>query len=147
MIRTAFIVLSIFWAGASWAESWFLLDYRPAVNFVSGVALEKQPGAVEHAAFVRELHERGLLIMGGTVGDRRKVLILKSPSIRDPLEVSTQDPWAISGVMTIEVAPWQLDQSSVRVITKRKPLTRPDEDATFRIEGTNKDTPIRIDER
>ena len=69
----------------------------------------EQDGWSEHAAFMDGLVEDGFVVLGGPIGDGRKVMLLVEAQdereIRDRLAA---DPW-LPGVLEIEsIEPWSL---------------------------------------
>jgi len=74
--------------------------------------MREQAGWGEHAAFMNQLVERGVVVLGGPVGGsprHRALLVARSPSeaeLRNQLE---QDPWMRTRILRLtSLEPWDL---------------------------------------
>ena len=71
--------------------------------------LEEQDGWEEHAAFMDELVERGIVVLGGPLADERRVVLAieaeSEAAVRDTL---ASDPWHESHLVIDSVEPWTI---------------------------------------
>jgi len=69
--------------------------------------LEEQSGWSEHAALMDELVDAGFIVLGGPLGDERRVAFAIEASSEDAVnETLDRDPWTGSHLVTDAVEPW-----------------------------------------
>lgn len=73
--------------------------------------IREQPTFAEHARFTDELVERGIIILGGPLGDGEggdiALLAVEAPDEVALRTFFAQDPWTVAGVFRIkEIRPW-----------------------------------------
>ena len=76
-----------------------------------GRPIREQAAWTEHAAFVDELVERGIIVVGGPIGggsdDDIALLAVEARDDSELRSLFSEDPWTINGVFLIkEVRPW-----------------------------------------
>ena len=88
MVRTRIVRVVVRWrAGPAWTSG----------------PPEDQPGWDEHAAFVDDLVERGIFVMGGPFSDYSGSLtLLENVDEAEARELVTQDPWVANGVFELD---------------------------------------------
>ena len=85
--------------------------------------IREQRGWTEHAAFMDHLVEDGFLLLGGPLGDHRRILHLVQAA--DEQEIRrrvAEDPWAHARLLEVgSIQPWALwlDFRSVRTRSER----------------------------
>jgi uncharacterized protein YciI len=79
----------------------------PAWN---GGAVREQPGWDEHAAFVDDLVDRGIMVMGGPFTDHSGAIqFYEGVSEDEARRIAEQDPWMANGVFVLEeVRSWNV---------------------------------------
>ena len=84
-----------------------VLRLGPGPTWTSGLP-EDQPGWDEHAAFIDDLIERGVFVMGGPWTNRLGSMSLwEGMDAGEVSEVMQRDPFVLNGVFRIEdVADW-----------------------------------------
>jgi hypothetical protein len=78
--------------------------------------LEEQSGWEEHAAFMDDLVTRGLIVLGGPLGDEFRVVhAVEAESEGAVRALLAEDPWSGSHLVVDSVEPWtiRLDARSV----------------------------------
>jgi hypothetical protein len=69
--------------------------------------LEDQTGWEGHAAFMDELVERGFMVLGGPLGDERRVVYaVESESEQAVRDTLARDPWSGTHLVVDAVEPW-----------------------------------------
>jgi hypothetical protein len=69
--------------------------------------LEEQSGWDEHADYMDELVDSGVIVLGGPVGtDFRVALAIEAPSEEHVTEVLARDSWSGSHLETESIEPW-----------------------------------------
>jgi uncharacterized protein YciI len=73
------------------------------------LARREQAGWDEHAEFMDALVEDGFVVLGGPVGDGRRVLLVCDASDEEAVrERLATDPWVGSVLTVASVEPWQV---------------------------------------
>jgi uncharacterized protein YciI len=71
--------------------------------------LEGQELWPEHAEFMDALVDDGLLVLGGPLGDRRKVLLVFDAQPDEIRACLATDPWHVRDMLYIEkIEPWEI---------------------------------------
>jgi uncharacterized protein YciI len=87
--------------------TWSIVHNRPGPAWLAGRGPREQPLWDEHAAFIDELAERGVLLLGGPYEDwsgSLLVFVLPAGEVQDLLQ---HDPWVPAGVLAEpDVRPW-----------------------------------------
>jgi hypothetical protein len=82
---------------------------RSGPDYDHELPLEKQPRFAEHAEFMDGLVAEGLMILGGPLGDERRVVYVveaeSEEKLRDRL---ASDPWAGSHLEIASIDPWTI---------------------------------------
>jgi uncharacterized protein len=86
-----------------------LVRWRAGPTWTSG-AVDDQPGWDEHAAFIDDLIERGIFVMGGPLADQRgSQTLLENVTEQEARELVLQDPFVANGVFELEeVRAWNV---------------------------------------
>ncbi len=80
--------------------------YSPGPNWIRGRPLSAQP-LRGHVAYLKKLHARGQLSMGGPFTDESGgLVILTVDSIDQARELIARDPAVIEGILFAEVHAW-----------------------------------------
>jgi len=76
----------------------------------AGGAVDEQPGWDEHAAFIDDLVERGIFVMGGPLADKSGSLsVLENVTEQEARELVLEDPFVRNGVFELdEVRAWNI---------------------------------------
>ena len=86
---------------------YFVLSYDVVERFIERRAAYRD----EHLSLVRDLHARGLVIMGGALGDPPggAMLIFKGSSPQAAEEFARADPYVTNGLVTKwQIRPWNV---------------------------------------
>ena len=79
-----------------------LVEWRAGPTWTSG-APEEQPGWDEHAAFIDDLIERGIFVMGGPFADNSgSFSVLETVGEAEARELVAQDPFVANRVFVLE---------------------------------------------
>ncbi len=71
--------------------------------------LEEQPGWEEHAAFMDGLVDDGFIVLGGPLGDERRVAHVIEAASEDALRARlAEDPWSGTHLNVASVDPWTI---------------------------------------
>ncbi|TML34846.1 MAG: hypothetical protein E6G24_03360 [Actinobacteria bacterium] len=86
-----------------------VVRWRAGPTWTSG-AVDEQPGWDEHAAFIDDLVERGIFVMGGPLADQSGSLsLLENVSEQEARELVGEDPFVANGVFELEeVRAWNV---------------------------------------
>jgi len=76
----------------------------------TGGAVDEQPGWDEHAAFIDDLIERGIFVMGGPLADQTgSQSLLENVTEQEARDLALQDPFVANGVFELEeVRAWNV---------------------------------------
>jgi uncharacterized protein YciI len=77
--------------------------------WVTGRGSRQQPHWADHAAFIDDLTERGLLIAGGPFPDESGAMNILSrpPAEFDVAQLYATDPFIVNGIFVLErIVPW-----------------------------------------
>jgi uncharacterized protein YciI len=84
----------------------YVLVYQPGPNWERGKSVLDQPLS-EHGFYLKELSDRGTLLMGGPFLDDSGVLVVvKAPSADTARALLDNDPAVKAGVLRGRVHPW-----------------------------------------
>ena len=89
----------------------FIVEKRTGGAWVAGVDTREQPLWDEHAAFIDDLFERGLIVLAGPLADGagEAVVIFEAESEAAIRELLAADPWAVGDILHVErVREWRL---------------------------------------
>lgn len=71
--------------------------------------LEEQTGWDEHAAFMDELVDEGVIVLGGVLGDEvRTAHAVRAASEEEVRATFARDPWSGSHLVVDSVDPWTI---------------------------------------
>ncbi|HET7721499.1 MAG TPA: YciI-like protein [Acidimicrobiales bacterium] len=85
----------------------WLLTY----DYVDDIATRRAPFREAHLGLVRDLHDRGLLLMAGAVGDpiEGALFVFTADDVAVVEEFVAQDPYVSEGLVTgWQVRPWSV---------------------------------------
>ena len=87
--------------------TFFVVERRDGPDWDPSQPLEGQSGWVEHAAFMDDLVDAGVVVLGGPLADeRRVVLVVEAPSEEEVQAVLGRDPWSGSHLVVASVDAW-----------------------------------------
>jgi hypothetical protein len=82
---------------------------RSGPEWQDGKPLEQQTGWEGHAAFMDDLVERGFMMLGGPLGDERRVVYaVEAESEQAVRETLAQDPWSGTHLVVDAVELWTI---------------------------------------
>jgi uncharacterized protein YciI len=86
-----------------------LVRWKAGPTWTSG-AVDEQPGWDEHAAYIDDLIERGIFVMGGPLADQSGSLsVLENVTEQEALGLIAEDPFVANGVFELEeVRAWNI---------------------------------------
>jgi uncharacterized protein YciI len=80
---------------------------RSGPQWEPSLTLEQQKGFVAHAAFVDELVDRGVIILGGPLSDELRVAYAAEADSEDALRAQlARDPWDETHLVIEAIDPW-----------------------------------------
>jgi len=75
----------------------------------AGRPLEEQSGWDEHAAFMDALVDEGVIVLGGPVGDDRRVAHAMQAASEEEIRATLdRDPWSGSHLVIDTIDPWTI---------------------------------------
>ena len=79
-------------------------------NWDPSLTMEQQPKWDEHAAFMDDLVDRGVIVLGGPLRGAQKVLMVFDAESVEAIEATlADDPWTQMGLLTTkEIEAWEL---------------------------------------
>jgi hypothetical protein len=82
---------------------------RTGPNWLAGRPLEEQTGWADHAAFMDALVDAGFIVLGGPLGDERRVVhAVRAESETAIRETLARDPWSETHLRVESVEPWTI---------------------------------------
>jgi uncharacterized protein YciI len=90
----------------------YALFHSPGPAWTEGVGFREQPGVEQHHAFMKSLHDRELLVVGGpfldavSPGRAVGVAVIRAPSAEEAEAIAHEDPSIDAGLLRVEVRPW-----------------------------------------
>ena len=86
-----------------------VVRWKAGPTWTSG-AVDEQPDWDEHAAYVDDLVERGIFVMGGPLADQSGSLSLfENVTEQEARELIAEDPFVVNGVFELEeVRAWNV---------------------------------------
>ena len=82
---------------------------RTGPEWLSGRPLEEQSGWREHAAFMDRLVHAGFVILGGPLGDERRVVHAVEAESEDAIRATlARDPWSETHLQVESLEPWTI---------------------------------------
>lgn len=87
----------------------FLLTHMPGEAWVPGRSRAEQAGWREHADFMNDLAERGIVVLGGPVSETEALLAIDALDKAEIHSVFANDPWHQSKVLKVkEIKEWTI---------------------------------------
>jgi uncharacterized protein YciI len=89
----------------------FVIEHSPGRTWLHGVGFREQPGVDVHMAFMRTLHDRGLLVLGGPFLDEADgahvgMAIIRAKSREAAATLASEDASVSAGLLQVRVRPW-----------------------------------------
>jgi hypothetical protein len=82
---------------------------RSGPDYHHGRPLEEQDGWTEHAAFMDGLVDTGFVVLGGPLGDQRRVALAIEAESEDAIRATlSRDPWRDTHLEIESVEPWTI---------------------------------------
>lgn len=82
---------------------------RTGPAWKGGRPLEEQTGWTEHAAFMDGLVDAGFIVLGGPLGDERRVVHAVQADSEDAIrETLARDPWSETHLQVESIDPWTI---------------------------------------
>ncbi len=80
---------------------------RTGPSWMAGRPIEEQTGWTDHAAFMDALVARGFIVLGGPLGDERRVVhAVEAASEAAVRETLAGDPWSDTHLRLESIEPW-----------------------------------------
>ena len=91
--------------------SLFVIEHRAGRAWLDGAGFREQPGVDVHMAFMRSLHDRGVLVLGGPFlddadGAHVGMAIIRAGSHEAAATLAAEDPSVAAGLLEVRVRPW-----------------------------------------
>ena len=95
------------------AASLFVIEHSTGPAWRAGTPYPAQPGIEGHMAFMRSLHDRGILVIGGpftdAVGDRPVgMAIVRAETTEAAEALAAEDASVAAGLIRYHVRPWMV---------------------------------------
>jgi uncharacterized protein YciI len=82
---------------------------RSGPSWLAGRPLEEQTGWTDHAAFMDGLVDSGFLVLGGPLGDERRVVHAVEAESEDAIrDTLARDPWSETHLRVESIEPWTI---------------------------------------
>jgi hypothetical protein len=78
--------------------------------------LDAQTGWPDHAAFMDALVDDGLILLGGPIGNRRVVHLVRAGSEADVRAMFARDPWSGTHLVVESIDPWEVRLDGIGVL-------------------------------
>ena len=93
------------------ADTLFVIEHSPGPAWADGVAYREQPGIGAHLEFMRSLHDRGLMVLGGPFlddlsGGHVGMAIVRAKSLEAAESAAAEDASVAAGLLRSRVRPW-----------------------------------------
>ncbi len=93
------------------ADTLFVIEHSPGPAWADGVAYREQPGIGAHLEFMRSLHDRGLMVLGGPFLDDATrthvgMAIVRAESVEAAESLAAEDKSVTAGLLRYRVRPW-----------------------------------------
>jgi hypothetical protein len=87
--------------------TFFVVERRRGPDFIPSRPLEEQSRWDEHAAFMDDLVDAGVVVLGGPLADvHRVILVLEATSEAEVRSILGRDPWSGSHLVVESVDAW-----------------------------------------
>jgi uncharacterized protein YciI len=95
----------------------FVIEHSPGPAWADGVAYREQPGIGAHLEFMRSLHDRGLMVLGGPflddiAGAHVGMAIVRAESLVAAGSLAAEDGSIGTGLLRYRVRPWMAAMGS-----------------------------------
>jgi uncharacterized protein YciI len=89
----------------------FVIEHSPGPAWALGVAYREQPGIGAHLEFMRSLHDRELMVLGGpflddVAGAHVGMAIVRAESLEAAESLAAEDGSVAAGLLRYRVRPW-----------------------------------------
>ena len=93
------------------ASTFFVIEHSPGPAWADGFAYREQPGIGSHLEFMRSLHDRQLMVLGGpfldgVAGALVGIAIVRAASLEDAEALAAEDASVQAGLLRYRVRPW-----------------------------------------
>jgi uncharacterized protein len=93
------------------SATFFVIEHSPGLAWADGVAYREQPGIGAHLEFMRSLHDRGLMVLGGpflddVAGAHVGMAIVRAESLEAAESLAAEDESIAAGLLRYRVRPW-----------------------------------------
>lgn len=92
--------------------AFYLLTFAPGPGWVAGVPRRAQPGWAEHAAFMEDLASRGIVLLGGALGEDAgagsALVLVDAADEAAAKAIFAPDPWWDTVLALESVQQWHL---------------------------------------
>ena len=136
----------------SFAENtnYYLLTYYPGPSWNEAIAYEVQPGLKEHHQYLRDLHIKDLIVMGGPISrvatDHLSVMLIRTGSIEEAEKLASQDPGVQTRLVQAIIVPWDVQMSSMRFARRRPAPFIEDPNQPFSIKIIDPESRLNIED-
>ncbi len=145
-MRTLLVLLALIGQGAFAEEpaNFYLLEYRPGVNWNTQVPFMEQPGIKGHEEYLRQLYDNDVIRMAGQRADGNGVIVLVRVSSREQARAIAEfDPAVINQILEVDIVGWRVELSSMRHQKRtQQPVLDPEQ--SFTIERLDPDSQINL---
>jgi len=92
-------------AATAQQQSLFAITYRAGPAWKPGVRMEEQ-GLRDHFFYVKDLHEKGRIVLAGPMGAEGGLILLRARDQADADAVMAADPAVIAGIFAGQALPF-----------------------------------------
>jgi hypothetical protein len=86
-----------------------VVEHRSGPEWKPGVPLREQSGFDGHGAFMDELVDGGLIVLGGPLADEHRVVLVFEAESEDAVRAAlAPDPWIPSHLAIASIEPWTI---------------------------------------
>jgi len=83
-------------------ENTFVVLWGPGPTWVAGKTVREQPYWDEHATFMDQLFDKGMVLLGGPFADATGSLVIwEAKSEQELADIIAQDPFVIHGIFAL----------------------------------------------
>jgi uncharacterized protein YciI len=95
------------------ADQLFVIEHSPGPAWADGVAYREQPGLSAHLEFMRSLHDRGRLVLGGpfldgAAGSPVGMAVVRAETTEAAEALAAEDVSVAAGLLRYRVRPWMV---------------------------------------
>ncbi len=144
--RTIELVHSIAEVISTWGDVCRRAKINPGTNWNHAIDYIAQPGLKAHHRYLRQLYIDDQLVMGGPLPDGvGSMVLIRTGSLEEATKLVQMDPGVQTKVITVEVMPWDVTMSSVRVVRRKPQPPEDDSEQSFHVKRIDLESRLNIE--